>query len=62
MQPIGIISVVGSKETHNERLIQHLFGSVQFEPSDGETKIQVWSEPIEVLDQHGLVVKAFVMN
>ena len=62
IQPIGVITVIGKNSSHNWKLINHIFDSVRFKVSDGSSKIEMWSRPVEVLDQRGMIIKAFIFN
>lgn len=63
MQPIGIVSIVGQAKGHNSKLIKNIFDKVRFSnQSETETIIQLWPEPVDVIDQYGTNVKAYVLN
>ena len=62
IDPIGIISVIGTKHTQNEKLIRDIINDVKFEPASDSAEIQVWTNPIDVIDKYGTSVKGFIMN
>ena len=59
---IGIISVIGTKHTQNEKLIRDIINDVKCESASDSAEIQVWTNPIDVIDKYGTNVKGFIMN